>query len=56
MEYEIGDDPQGLPDQPDGDRDGGLREGGIAAGKNAPAKQADRHDEDAAIRQFGEVA
>ena len=26
MEYEIGDDPQGLPDRPEGDRDGGLRE------------------------------
>lgn len=24
MEYEIGDDPQGLPDEPEGDRDGGL--------------------------------
>lgn len=26
MEYEIGDDPQGLPDPPEGTRDGGLKE------------------------------
>lgn len=26
MEYEIGDDPQGLPDKPEADRDGGIRE------------------------------
>ena len=30
MEYEIDDDPQGLQDEPEGDRDGGLVEDHIA--------------------------
>ena len=30
MEYEIDDDPQGLQDEPEGDRDGGIVEDHIA--------------------------
>lgn len=60
MEYEIGDDPQGSPDHPDGDRDGGLREGGIMFLQDAAAKTANRHDdagdEDSPVEQFGEAA
>ena len=59
MEYEIGDDPQGLPDRPDGERDGGLREDRIYFRKGAPARRAnqldDAHDEDSALQQFGEA-
>lgn len=39
MEYEIKDDPQGLPDIPDGDRDGGLEEDPVAL------RRAARHQE-----------
>lgn len=60
MEYEIGDDPQGLPDKPDGDRDGGLREDRIMFRRGAPAKPVNRHDdagdENASVEQLGEVA
>ena len=60
MEYEIGDDPQGLPDRPDGDRDGGLRTVPIFFRKNAPAEPIDIHDdasdEDSAVEQMGEAA
>lgn len=43
MEFEIGDDPQGLPDGPEGERDGGLR-GPVSGGRhegasNAPSEQ-----------------
>ncbi len=59
MEYEIGDDPQGLLDCPEGDRDGGLSEGGIMFRHETPAKIADRYDdasdEDTALGQFGEA-
>lgn len=58
MEYEIGDDPQGLPDRPEGDRDGGLREDGIFFRPEAPARIPDLHgaarDEDSLTAQLGE--
>ncbi len=53
MEYEIGDDPQGLPDVTEGDRDGGLRDGRVIFRKVAPNEPS---DEDSAIRQLGEAA
>lgn len=53
MEYEIGDDPQGLPEVPEGDRDGGLREGRVLFRKGAPS---DPSEVDSAIRQLGEAA
>lgn len=60
MEYEIGDDPQGLPDRPEGDRDGGLREDRIMFRRRASAKPVNRHDdaadEDSPGEQFGEAA
>lgn len=59
MEYEIGDDPQGLLDYPDGDRDGGLREDRIFFRKDAPARRVnlddDAGDEDSPLQQFGEA-
>lgn len=60
MEYEIDDDPQGLPDRPDGDRKGGLREDRIFFRKGAPAKRWNVHDEardeELPVQQFGEAA
>ena len=54
MEYEIGDDPQGLPDNPEGDRDGGLRENLIFR-KGAARRAATQLDEDAPSEQLGEL-
>lgn len=60
MEYEIGDDPQGLPDHPDGNRDGGLGEDRLFFRKDPPDRVADRHhyapDEDLPVAQLGEAA
>lgn len=60
MEYEIVDDPQGLPEKLEGDRDGGLREDRILFRHCAPSTRADLYDdardEDSAIEQFGEAA
>ena len=60
MEYEIGDDPQGLPEAPGGDRDGGLREDPFLLFRTASARPANRHDdaadEDSPLQQFGEAA
>lgn len=60
MEYEIGDDPQGLPDRPDGDRDGGLRDAPVFFRRHAPVEPVDLHDdardEDSALAQMGEAA
>ena len=60
MEYEINDDPQGLPDRPDGDRNGGLPEDRMFFRKDRPAEQANKHDhwhnEHSPLRQFGEAA
>ena len=60
MEYEIGDDPQGLPERPEGDRKGGLREDRIFFRRGAPAKRLNLHDdardEDSPVQQFGEAA
>ena len=60
MEYEIEDDPQGLPERPDGDRKGGLREDRMFFRKAAPPKRArqldEARDEDSAMQQLGEAA
>ena len=60
MEYEIDDDPQGLPDRPDGDRNGGLSEDRMFFRKDRPAEQPnkrnDSKDEHSPLRQFGEAA
>jgi hypothetical protein len=60
MEYEIGDDPQGLPDRPDGDREGGLREERLLFRKYSPRGVTDQPDdarhEDSALMQLGEAA
>ena len=60
MEFEIGDDPQGFPENLESDRDGGLREDRLFFRKEAPARKADRHDdagdEDMAVKQLGEAA
>ena len=60
MEYEIGDDPQGLPDRPEADRDGGLRADRLFFRGDQPAKPQDAHDdaydEDSPVQQFGEAA
>lgn len=59
MEYEIGDDPQGLPDRPDGFRSGGLRDHPVFFRKN-PSVEEDVHDhareEDSPVHQLGEAA
>lgn len=54
MEYEIGDDPQGLPDQLEGDRDGGLREN-LFFRKGSARRSATQLDEDAPSEQHGEL-
>lgn len=56
MEYEIDDEPQGLPDQPDGDRDGGLQARRLIFRKGVRPGREDLHDESDALRQLGEVA
>lgn len=55
MEYEIGDDPQGLPDRPDGDRDGGLREN-LFFRPGSDEWNAAPNDPNALVEQFGELA
>lgn len=52
MEYEIGDDPQGLPEMPEGDRDGGLREPLFF--RREP--RAPSHNQKRRIEQMGELA
>lgn len=55
MEYEIGDDPQGLPDIPEGDRDGGVSERlFFRKGPSRPATP--QLDEDTPSEQLGELA
>lgn len=58
MEYEICDDPQGLPDRQDCDRAGGLREH-VVQFRKAPVRayphHADASDEDSAPLQMGEL-
>ena len=60
MEYEIDDDPQGLPDRPDGDRDGGLRDAPVFFRRQVPVEPVDLHDYtsdgDSALAQMGEAA
>lgn len=42
MEYEIKDDPQGLPDRPDGERDGGLDEDPVLRHRESrPSRSSD---------------
>ena len=55
MEYEIGDDPQGLPDRPEGYRDGGLRESPFFR-KPPPRPRPAPNEADAPIEQPGELA
>lgn len=54
MEYEIGDDPQGLPDCPEGDRDGGLREN-LFFRKEPAANRRAPDDENGRVEQMGEL-
>ncbi len=55
MEYEIDDDPQGLPDVPDGDRDGGVR-ASAAIRKGFIRRAATQPGENAPREQLGELA
>lgn len=55
MEYEIGDDPQGLPEQCEGDRDGGLRENLVFRREPRFERRAPA-DRDPATEQLGEPA
>lgn len=56
MEYEIKDDPQGLPDHADGLRDGGLDEERYYLRKRPDGRPENEHDdasdEDSSIPQF----
>ena len=52
MEYEIDDDPQGLPDKPEASRDGGVR-GPVFFRRKTMAKGASRR-RDPAFEQMGE--
>jgi AbrB family looped-hinge helix DNA binding protein len=54
MEFEIGDDPQGLPEHPEGDRDGGLREHLFF--RKEPNRSVTQLDEEAPGDQLGELA
>lgn len=55
MEYEIGDDPQGLPDRPEGDRDGGIREN-LVFRKEPRFERRVPSERDAPVEQLGEPA
>ncbi|WP_165961103.1 hypothetical protein [Qipengyuania sediminis] len=55
MEYEIGDDPQGLPDRPEAERDGGLRLQPVFFRKRATG-QPDPRENAARVEQMGELA
>ena len=50
MEYEIGDDPQGLPELPECDRDGGVREP-LSFRKEPKSRPRER----APVEQMGEL-
>ena len=52
MEFEIGDDPQGLPDRPEGDRDGGVRENMVF--RKEPRFERRVSPKDMAVAQMGE--
>ena len=54
MEFEIDDDPQGLPDQPEGDRDGGLRE--TLVFRRGSSRRAAAAPRETPIEQMGELA
>ena len=60
MEYEIGDDPQGLTDRSETYRDGGLRDDGMFFRRSASAETGvyydDAIDEGPLLTQFGEPA
>ena len=52
MEYEIGDDPQGLSEEHEGDRDGGLKESlFFRQGRKLENRVSPR---DMAVEQMGE--
>lgn len=44
MEYEIGDDPQGSPERPEGCRDGGLSETLLFGQNERPESITDRNE------------
>lgn len=56
MEYEIGDEPQGLPDRPEGARAAGLDRPARAFRTGEPGRPRNRHDdasdEDTALEQI----
>ena len=54
MEYEIGDDPQGLPDYAEARRDGGLRES-LYFRKEPKRRPATQLDETVSSEQLGEL-
>jgi hypothetical protein len=60
VEFEIDDDPQGLPEWLDGERDGGLKEDLLVRRGRRPAfrpRQFDEAREDIApLQQLGEAA
>jgi hypothetical protein len=60
MEYEIGDDPQGLPDPPEAVRDGGVREDLVVHRWRYRAGRPSQADEDChpdmLAQQLGEFA
>jgi hypothetical protein len=60
MEYEIGDDPQGLPDFSEGLRDGGINEElvftRLRPSIGRPPQLDEDHEEALLIQQLGEVA
>ena len=55
MEYEIGDDPQGLPDRPEGNRDGGIRENLVSRRQPRFERRAPR-ERGVPVEQLGEPA
>lgn len=55
MEYEIGDDPQGLPDRPEGDRGGGIREN-LFFRRESRFERRTPSGRDAPVEQLGELA
>lgn len=56
MEYEIGDDPQGLPDRPEGDRDGGLHDTLFFAKRRRTPSTLAPGERGQATEQLGEPA
>lgn len=55
MEYEIGDDPQGLTEDEEADRGGGIR-APVSYRKSAPTPRKPPSDPQHHIEQIGEAA